>query len=195
MEARLVSIEEKLDTIKLQNTDLKTLLEKILNSKKNVQNANAPQSLIVTNQFGQEDYTHLIKSGFLNDLVKETIEFRHTLRIVVKKLFCDPDHPENCTVHFDNGNFNVFIQGKWKQATNKTPILKKIKQRANTVLQYYLMTNSKEQEIFKKFVGDDQYKLLDDFTYSIDTIEDFPEYDEETNQDIENIFEEYVHQQ
>lgn len=195
MEAKLLSIEEKLDALQLQSNELKALLEKVLNSKKTLQTSTNPQHpSIIINQFGQEDYTHLIKSGFINELIKDTIEFRNALRTVVKKLFCDPEHPENSTVHLENGSYNIYIQGKWKQATNKTPILKKIKQRANTILQYYLMTNGKEQEMFKKYVGDNQYKQLDDFTYSIDTIEDFPEFDEETNQDIEGIFEEFVHQ-
>lgn len=138
------------------------------------------------NAFGHENYTHLIASasnGFVADTIKHTPCFLDALRSVVRKLFRDDEHRENTTVLYKNDTFYIYNGTIWKRIENKTGVVRKVKQRANNVLQHFLTIDT---EAFIKSVGDDKYNQLDDFTYRIDTCDDVPEFEKETDDIVFN---------
>lgn len=133
------------------------------------------------NAFGHENYSHLISSastGFVVDIVKQNACFLDALRRVVQKLYRDNDHKENVTVVFKNGAFYIYNGSVWKRIENKTGLMRKVKQRANNVLQHFLTTDT---DVFVKAVGQEKYSQLDEFTYRIDTCDDYPEFEKETD--------------
>lgn len=145
------------------------------------------------NAFGHENYSHLIcnpNSGFIVDTIKGNESLMDCLRIVIRKLYRDEEHKENNTVVYTNGVYHIFNGTIWKPIENKTKLVRKVKQRANNVLQHFLTSDT---DAFTKAIGEERFTQLDEFTYKIDTCDDHPEFEKETDDLVnEELINNYV---
>lgn len=135
-----------------------------------------------THAFGHENYTHLVTpvaSCYIVDLVQNNSDLVDAFRSVIRKLYRDPAHKENCTVLFQDDAFQLYNGSGWKRTENKMGVVKKARQRVNNILQHFITTDSEE---FIKAVGSpEQLEQLDNFTYRIDTCDEYPEFEQEIN--------------
>lgn len=135
------------------------------------------------NAFSHENYSHMISpisTCFIVEQIKnvDTGNYTGLFRETIKMLYKDSLHKENNTVQFKDDYFALYNGSQWKRVDNKHLVVKKIRQRVNSILQHFITTDTEE---FIKAVGEDRLKDLDRFTYKVDTCDEDPKFEDELN--------------
>ena len=138
------------------------------------------------NAFGHENYTHLvhpINTCFLIKTLNEEEDLTVCFQKVLQMLYHDPNHKENCTILYQDNCYHLYNGSGWKRTENRPAVLKRVRQRVNNILQHFITTDT--EEFLRNIEREDMLKLLDSYTYKIDTSDENPEFEEELNKIVE----------